>query len=109
MFTRSAVAFDNPDHVDIVIHNYRWRMGLAKGESQYDGLERRLADSPVISVPTITMEGDANGTPHPDAVSYRSKFSGNYEYRLISGGIGHDLPQEAPQDFAKAVIDADAL
>jgi pimeloyl-ACP methyl ester carboxylesterase len=101
------VAFDNPDHVDIVIHNYRWRLGLAKGEPQYDNLEKRLAAGPVITVPTITIEGDANGAPHPVDRSYRSKFVGKYEYRLISGGIGHNLPQEAPQAFAQAVIDVD--
>ena len=107
-FDRSAAAFDNPDHVAIVIHNYRWRIGLAEGEPQYNDLEKRLAASPVITVPTITMEGDANGAPHPDEASYRNKFSGKYEYRLIKGGIGHNLPQEAPQAFAQAVIDVDA-
>ena len=107
-FERSASAFDNPDHVEIVIHNYRWRIGLAKGEPQYDDLEKRLAASPVISVPTITMEGGANGAPHPGDASYRDKFTGKYEYRLISGGIGHNLPQEAPTVFAQAVIDVDA-
>ena len=107
-FDRSAAAFDNPDHVEIVIHNYRWRIGLAKGEPQYDDLEKKLASSPVISVPTITMEGDANGAPHPGDASYRDKFTGKYEYRLISGGIGHNLPQEAPTVFAQAVIDVDA-
>lgn len=104
-FNRSAASFDNPDHVDIVIHNYRWRIGLAKGEPKYDDLEKRLAVGPIITVPTITMEGDANGAPHPDEASYRNKFSGKYEYRLIKGGIGHNLPQEAPQAFAQAVID----
>jgi len=107
-FERSASAFDNPDHVEIVIHNYRWRISLAKGEPQYDDLEKKLASSPVISVPTITMEGDANGAPHPGDASYRDKFTGKYEYRLISGGIGHNLPQEAPTVFAQAVIDVDA-
>jgi len=107
-FDRSAVAFDNPDHVDIVIHNYRWRLGLAKGEPQYDNLEKRLAAGPIITVPTITIEGDANGAPHPVDRPYRSKFVGKYEYRLISGGIGHNLPQEAPEAFAQAVIDVDA-
>jgi pimeloyl-ACP methyl ester carboxylesterase len=92
-----------------VIHNYRWRIGLAKGESQYDELEKRLSASPVITVPTITMEGDSNGAPHPVDASYRGEFSGKYEYRLITGGIGHNLPQEAPQEFAKAVIDVDEL
>ena len=108
-FDRSAIAFNNPDHVDIVIHNYRWRIGLAKGEPHYDDLERKLAAGPAISVPTITMEGDANGAPHPDAASYRSKFTGKYEYRLVSGGVGHNLPQEAPTAFAQAVMDVDSL
>jgi pimeloyl-ACP methyl ester carboxylesterase len=108
-FDRSAASFDNPDHVAIVIHNYRWRIGVAEGESKYDDLEKRLAASPVISVPTITMEGDANGAPHPDPKSYREKFSGKYAFRLITGGVGHNLPQEAPQAFAKAVIDVDGL
>jgi pimeloyl-ACP methyl ester carboxylesterase len=108
-FDRSAASFDNPDHVDIVIHNYRWRIGVAKGESQYDELEKRLSASPVITVPTITMEGDSNGAPHAVDTSYRGRFSGKYEYRLITGGIGHNLPQEAPQEFAKAVIDVEAL
>ena len=94
-------------HVEIVIHNYRWRQGLAEGESKYDDLEKRLAESPVITVPTITMEGDANGAPHPDPGAYAKKFSGKYEHRDINGGIGHNLPQEAPEAFAKAVIDVD--
>lgn len=104
-FERTAAAFDNPDHVDIVIHNYRWRLGLADGERQFDDLERRLGTFPVISVPAITMEGDANGAPHPDAAVYAKKFSGPYEHRTIGGGVGHNLPQEAPRDFAAAVID----
>jgi len=104
-FNRSAAAFDNPDHVDIVIHNYRWRLALADGESKYAGLDRRLAVFPVIAVPTITLEGDANGAPHPDPGGYAEKFSGRYEHRLVKGGIGHNLPQEAPHDFAEAVID----
>jgi pimeloyl-ACP methyl ester carboxylesterase len=108
-FDRSAASFNNPDHVAIVIHNYRWRLGLAEGETKYDELDKRLAQSPAISLPTITMEGDANGAPHPDSAAYRSKFSGKYEYRLITGGVGHNLPQEAPQAFAKAVIDVDAF
>jgi pimeloyl-ACP methyl ester carboxylesterase len=103
-FERSAAAFDNPDHVNIVIHNYRWRQGLADGERKYDDLEKRLAESPVITVPTITMEGDANGAPHPDPSAYAKKFSGRYSHRTIKGGIGHNLPQEAPQAFAEAVI-----
>jgi pimeloyl-ACP methyl ester carboxylesterase len=105
-FDRSAAAFDNPDHVAIVIHNYRWRLGLAAGEPKYDALESRLAESPVISVPTITMEGDANGAPHPEASAYGKKFSGKYSHRVIKGGIGHNLPQEAPQAFVEAIIDA---
>ena len=108
-FDRSAAAFDNPDHVDIVIHNYRWRLGLADGERKYDELEKRLATAPVIKVPTITLEGDANGAPHPEPSSYAGKFSGKYEHRLITGGIGHNLPQEAPRAFADAVIEADRL
>jgi len=107
-FARSAAAFDNPDHVSIVIHNYRWRLGLAEGEPHYDELEQRLATAPVITVPTITLEGDANGAPHPEASAYASKFAGRYEHRLITGGVGHNLPQEAPGDFAQAVIDVDA-
>src|SRR5215469_2427787 len=106
-FDRSASAFDNPDHVGIVIHNYRWRLGAAEGEAKYDVLENRLAESPVITIPTITLEGDANGAPHPDPSSYARKFVGNYEHRTITGGIGHNLPQEAPQAFAQAVIDVD--
>jgi pimeloyl-ACP methyl ester carboxylesterase len=106
-FDRSAASFDNPDHVSIVIHNYRWRLGLAAGESQYDDLEKRLAEGPVINAPTITLEGDANGAPHPDPASYRNKFSGKYTHRTIKGGIGHNLPQEAPQAFAQAVVDVD--
>jgi pimeloyl-ACP methyl ester carboxylesterase len=104
-FDRSAPAFDNPDHVAIVIHNYRWRLGLAEGEPKYDALEERLAPGPVIAVPTITMEGDANGAPHPDPSAYAHKFSGRYEHRLVTGGVGHNLPQEAPKAFAQAVID----
>jgi pimeloyl-ACP methyl ester carboxylesterase len=106
-FNRSAAAFDNPDHVAITIHNYRWRLGLAEGEAKYDALEKRLTEFPVIGVPTITLEGDANGAPHPDPSAYARKFSGRYEHRLISGGIGHNLPQEAPQAFARAVVDVD--
>jgi pimeloyl-ACP methyl ester carboxylesterase len=106
-FDRSAKAFDNPDHVAIVIHNYRWRIGIAQGESRYDALEKKLASFPVISVPTITMEGDANGAPHPEPASYAKKFAGKYSHRTITGGIGHNLPQEAPQAFAQAIIDVD--
>jgi pimeloyl-ACP methyl ester carboxylesterase len=104
-FDRSAASFDNADHVSIVVHNYRWRLGLAAGEPKYDDLEKRLAEGPVITVPTITMEGDANGAPHPDPSAYAQKFSGKYAHRTITGGIGHNLPQEAPQAFAEAVVE----
>ncbi|MGK6315805.1 alpha/beta fold hydrolase [Neorhizobium sp. DT-125] len=104
-FERSAAAFDNPDHVAISIHNYRWRLGLAEGEAKYDAYEEKLVTGPVITIPTITMEGDANGAPHPDPAAYAGKFSGKYEHRTIDGGIGHNLPQEAPQAFAQAVLD----
>ena len=107
-FDRSAASLDNPDHVEIVIHNYRWRLGLAEGEPEYDILEKQLAEGPVITVPTITLEGDANGAFHPDPSAYATKFSGRYSHRTIQGGIGHNLPQEAPEAFAQAVIDADA-
>jgi pimeloyl-ACP methyl ester carboxylesterase len=107
-FERSAAALDNPDHVSIVIHNYRWRLALAEGEPKYDDLERRLANGPIITVPTITLEGDANGAPHPDPSSYAGKFSGKYSHRTISGGIGHNLPQEAPQAFAEAIVEVDS-
>ena len=106
-FDRTAASLNNADHVAIAIHNYRWRLGLAAGEAKYDAFEKRLAEAPVISVPTITMEGDANGAPHLPAEAYAKKFSGPYEYRLITDGIGHNLPQEAPQAFAQAVIDVD--
>ena len=109
IFGRSAASFNNPDHVSIVIHNYRWRIGLAEGERKYDELEKRLAEAPVITVPTITLEGDANGAPHPDASSYARKFSGKYAHRIVTGGVGHNLPQEAPQAFAQAVIDVDGF
>jgi pimeloyl-ACP methyl ester carboxylesterase len=104
-FDRSAASFDNADHVAIVIHNYRWRLGLAAGEAKYDNLEKRLAEAPVITVPTITLEGDANGAPHLEPAAYAKKFSSSYEHRTIAGGIGHNLPQEAPQAFAQAVVD----
>jgi pimeloyl-ACP methyl ester carboxylesterase len=108
-FERTAKAFDNPDHVSVVIHNYRWRLGLVEGESKYDDLEQQLATGPVITVPTITLEGDANGAPHPDPASYAKRFSGKYAHRLLTGGIGHNPPQEAPDAFADAVIAADQL
>lgn len=104
-FERSAVALDNPDHVALTIHNYRWRLGLAEGEARYDAIEQRLATFPPVTVPTITMEGDTNGAPHPRPEDYRSRFTGPYQHRLIEGGIGHNLPQEAPQAFAQAIID----
>ena len=106
-FDRTAASFDNPDHVAIVIHNYRWRLGLTEGEAKYDDLEKKLAEAPVITVPSITMEGDANGAPHPPPDSYANKFTGKYAHRNIDGGIGHNLPQEAPKAFAQAIIDVD--
>jgi pimeloyl-ACP methyl ester carboxylesterase len=108
-FNRSAAALDNPDQVAIAVHNYRWRLGLANGETTYDALEKRLAQAPTITVPTIALEGDANGAPHPLPEAYAKQFTGRYEFRLVTGGIGHDLPQEAPQAFAQAVVDADHL
>ncbi|HEY2527142.1 MAG TPA: alpha/beta hydrolase [Xanthobacteraceae bacterium] len=105
-YDRTAASFNNPDHVAVVIHNYRWRLGLAQGEAKYDALEKQLADFPVITVPTITMEGDANGAPHPEPSTYAKKFTGKYEHRTIKGGIGHNLPQEAPQAFAEAIVNA---
>ena len=108
-FERSAAAFDNPDHVAVSIHNYRWRLGLVEGEAKYDELEKRLAAFPVIGVPTVTLEGDANGAPRPDPAAYAGKFSGKYAHRLVTGGIGHNLPQEAPQAFAEAVVEVDGF
>jgi pimeloyl-ACP methyl ester carboxylesterase len=108
-FDRTAASFDNPDHVAIVIHNYRWRIGLAEGEAQYDDLEKRLAATPAITVPAIAMEGDANGAAHPDPSAYRGKFTGKYAFRLVQGGVGHNMPQEAPQAFAQAVVDVDGF
>ena len=105
-FDRSAAAFKNPDHVAISIHNYRWRLGVAEGEVKYDDLERKLAEFPVVMVPTITLEGDANGAPHPEPGSYAKKFGGKYEHRTVTGGIGHNLPQEAPKAFAEAIVKA---
>jgi pimeloyl-ACP methyl ester carboxylesterase len=107
-FERTAASFDNPDHVAVVVHNYRWRIGLAESDPRYAGIETRLATAPAIAVPTITMEGDANGAPHPPPEAYRAKFTGRYEHRTISGGIGHNLPQEAPREFARAIIDVAA-
>ena len=104
-FDRTAAAFDNPDHVAIVINDYRWRLGLAEGDPKYDEVEKRLAQFPVITVPTITLEGDANGAPHAEPSSYAKKFSGRYEHRTITGGIGHNLPREAQQAFAQAIVD----
>jgi len=108
-YERSAASFANPDHVAIVIHNYRWRLGLAEGEAKYDAAEARLATGPTVSIPTITMEGDANGAPHPEPAAYRAKFTGPYAHRLVTGGIGHNLPQEAPAAFARAILDAEKL
>jgi pimeloyl-ACP methyl ester carboxylesterase len=104
-FERSAASLDNPDHVAIVIHNYRWRLGLADGEARYEPIERKLAAAPSIGVPTITLEGDANGAPHPEPSAYAAKFTGRYTHRTITGGIGHNLPQEAPKEFADAVAE----
>lgn len=108
-YNRSAAAFNNPDHVAIVIHNYRWRLGLAKGEAKYDALEKQLALAPAIAVPTVTLEGDANGAPHPDPADYAKRFTGKYVHHTLTSGIGHNLPQEAPQAFADAIIEADSL
>jgi len=106
-FERSAASFDNPDHVAIVIHNYRWRLGLAEGEAQHDELERRLAEAPWIAIPTITLEGDANGAPHPDPAAYAKKFTGWYQHKTIGSGVGHNLPQEAPAAFVDAILAVD--
>jgi pimeloyl-ACP methyl ester carboxylesterase len=108
-YAKSASAFDNPDQVAIVIHNYRWRLGLVKGEAKYDALEKKLATAPVITVPAVSLEGDANGAPHPDAAAYAAKFTSKYIHHTITGGIGHNLPQEAPQAFADAIIEAENL
>ena len=108
-FDRSAASFDNPDHVSIVINNYRWRLGLASGEPQYDELDRRVADLPAVSVPAITLEGDANGAPHPDPSAYATKFTGKYTHRTIAGGVGHNLPQEAPEQFVEAILEVDGF
>jgi pimeloyl-ACP methyl ester carboxylesterase len=108
-YDRTAASFNNPDHVDIVMHDYRWRIGLADGERKYDELEKRLAALPAVTVPAITMEGDSNGAAHPPEAAYRTRFTGKYEYRLISGGVGHNMPQEAPQAFAQAVVDVDGF
>lgn len=106
VFARSATVLDNPDHVAVVIHNYRWRLGLAEGEARYAEAEKRIAEAPTITVPTVTLEGDANGAPHPEPAAYRGKFTGRYAHRLISGGVGHNLPQEAPAAFADAIVEA---
>jgi pimeloyl-ACP methyl ester carboxylesterase len=108
-FDRTAESFNNPDHVAIVIHNYRWRIGVAEGESKYDDLEKKLAARPAVALPAITMEGEANGAAHAPAAAYRGQFSGKYDYRLVGNGVGHNLPQEAPQEFAKAIIDVDGF
>jgi pimeloyl-ACP methyl ester carboxylesterase len=108
-FEQTAASFNNPDHAAVVIHNYRWRIGLAPGEEKYDNLEKLLAKGPLITVPTITLEGDANGAPHSESSAYANKFSGKYAHRMLTRGIGHNLPQEAPKEFATAIIDADGL
>ena len=107
-FDRTAASFNNPDHVDIVIHNYRWRLGLSEGEAKFDDLEKKLAEGPIITVPTITLEGDANGAPHPIESSYAGKFSDKYSHKTLKGGIGHNLPQEAPNAFADAIVEVDS-
>jgi pimeloyl-ACP methyl ester carboxylesterase len=104
-FERSAMSFENPDHVAIVVHNYRWRLGLANSAPEYADVEERLATGPLIAVPAITLEGDANGAPHPEPSAYAEKFSGPYSHRTLEGGIGHNLPQEAPQPFADAILE----
>jgi pimeloyl-ACP methyl ester carboxylesterase len=108
-FAQTAPSFDNPDHVAIVIHNYRWRLGLAEGEAKYDDLERKLATAPPIIVPTVTLEGDANGAPHPKPADYAIRFKGKYAHHTINGGIGHNLPQEAPKAFADAIVEAESF
>jgi len=109
IFERSAKSFDNPDHTSIVIHNYRWRLGIAPGEPKYDEFEQKLASAPSITVPTITLEGDANGAAHPDSKDYAKKFTGKYSHRVVGGGVGHNLPQEAPEAFARAILDVASL
>ncbi|MEV6283501.1 alpha/beta hydrolase [Kribbella sp. NPDC051770] len=106
-YGRTAASFENPDHVAIVIHNYRWRLSLAEGERQYDRYERVLQAGPAIGVPAITIGSDFDGAA-ADGTGYRDKFTGPYEHRVFAG-IGHNVPQEAPQAFAQAVIDADRL
>ncbi|TMI86014.1 MAG: alpha/beta hydrolase, partial [Bacteroidetes bacterium] len=106
-FDKTAASFNNVDHASIVIHNYRWRLGLAEGEAKYDDLEKRLTEGPIITVPSITLEGDAYGAPHPDSSVYARKFLGKYLHRVIDGGVGHNLPQEAPRAFAEAIIEVD--
>ncbi|MGW3248516.1 alpha/beta fold hydrolase [Streptomyces sp. NPDC001070] len=108
-FNRTAAAFDNPDYVDIVLHNYRWRLSLAKGDPRYDRLERRLAAGPAIAVPAITLDGEVDPfTPAGDGALYRGKFTGKYAHRTLKG-IGHNVPQEAPEAFAAAVVDVDGF
>lgn len=108
-FDRTAAAFSNPDYVSIVIHNYRWRLSLAKGDPRYDGLDRQLAKSPVITVPTVTLDGEVDPfTPSGGGSSYRDKFTGKFAHRTLKG-IGHNVPQEAPEDFARAVVEVDGF
>ncbi|RZT08121.1 Pimeloyl-ACP methyl ester carboxylesterase [Duganella sp. CF402] len=108
-YARSAVSLENPDHAAVTVSNYRWRLGLEAGEAKYAQLEAQLAKFPSISVPTITMEGDANGAPHPEPAAYAKRFTGKYKHQLITGGVGHNLPQEAPAAFAQAVLDLEKL
>lgn len=108
-FNASAKSLDNPDHVAVTLSNYRWRLGLEKGEQKYDAYEQKLATLPNITVPTITIEGGNNGAPHPVPTAYAGKFTGKYEHRTFGATVGHNPPQEDPQDFVKAVVDADKL
>ena len=106
-FERSAPAFDNPDFVDVVIHSYRHRFALVAGDPALEEFERRLAAQPAITVPAITLDGDADGVSAGGSPR-AGRFAGRHEHRVVAGGIGHDLPQEAPQAFARAVCDVDA-
>lgn len=107
-YAQTAAAFENPDYVSIVIGNYRWRQSLAPNEPRYAGIEKRLQKAPAIGVPTITLDGaDDPFTPAGDGAAYRAKFTGRYEHRTLP--VGHNVPQEAPQAFADAVIRVDSF
>ena len=106
-YDQSAQSFDNPDHVAIVIHNYRWRQSTEAGEAKYDSLEKKLALRPTIKVPTITISSDFDGT-NADGKAYADKFTGIYEHRILNG-IGHNVPQEDPKSFAQAIIDVGTM